>query len=101
MVSERGANLLDVSAVDADRFMQLRAADAELLRPIRNVRGHLRVDLFRVVWGCGGFSVLGVSGADFGLLDLFVLVRAGLIGVRHWFVPLSSSAGLDAGTARC
>jgi hypothetical protein len=98
VVSERGANLLDVSAVDADGLVQLRAGDAELFRPVGDVRGHLRIDLFRVVWGCGRFRVLGVGSAEFGLLDLFVLVRAGLIGVRHWFVPLSSSAGLDAGT---
>jgi hypothetical protein len=44
--------------------------------------------------------VLGVRGAEFGLLYFFVLVRAGLIGVRHGFVPLSAFLKLDAGMRR-
>jgi hypothetical protein len=30
-----------------------------------------------------------VGGAEFGLLDFFVLVGLGVIGVSHWLVPLS------------
>jgi hypothetical protein len=41
-------------------------------------------------------GVLSVGGAKLRLLDFFVFVRARLIGVRHWFVPLSGFSRLDA-----
>jgi hypothetical protein len=90
VVRERGANLVDVTAVYPDGFVKLSAGDTELFRPVSDVGGHLGIDLFGVVGGCGGFGVLGVGSAEFGLLDFFVLVRARLIGVRHGFVPLSA-----------
>ena len=38
----------DVCAVNADRLVKLFAGDADGLRPVSEVRGHLRVDLVRV-----------------------------------------------------
>jgi hypothetical protein len=86
---EAGADLVDVSAVDADEFVKLSAGDAELFGPVGDVGGHLGVDLFGVVGAFLGLGVLGVCGAEFGLLDFFVLMLAERIGMRHGFVPLS------------
>jgi hypothetical protein len=88
VVEEGGADLFDVGAVDADGFVELRAGDAKLFRPVGDVGGHLGIDLFGVVGACVSLGVLGVGGTEFRLLDFFVFVRARLIGVRHWFVPL-------------
>ena len=38
----------DVCAVNADSLVKLFTRDAEGLRPVSDVRGHLRVDLVRV-----------------------------------------------------
>jgi hypothetical protein len=97
VVGEGGADLFDVGAVDADGFVELRAGDAKLFRPVGDVGGHLGIDLFGVVGACLRFGVLGVGCTEFRLLDFFVFVRARLIGVRHWFVPLSGFLLLDAG----
>jgi hypothetical protein len=96
VVGEGGADLFDVGAVDADGFVELCAGDAKLFRPVGDVGRHLRIDLFGVVGACVSFGVLGVGGAELRLLDFFVFVRARLIGVRHWFVPLSGFPRLDA-----
>jgi hypothetical protein len=94
---EGGADFFYVSAVDADGFVELGAGDAELLRPVGDVGGHLGVDLFGIVGAGVCFGVFGVRGAEFRLLDFFVFVRLGVVGVRHWFVPLSGFLVLDAG----
>ena len=96
VVVESGADFFDVGAVGADGFVELVAGDVELFGPVGDVGGHLGVDLFRVVGPCVGFGVLGVRGAQLRLLDFFVFVRFGVVGVRHWFVPLSGSLSLDA-----
>jgi hypothetical protein len=94
---QAGAYLFDVRAVDADGFVEFGTGDAKLFGPVGDVGGHLGVDLFGVVGTFQGFGVLGVGGAEFGLLDFLVLVRLGVVGVRHRFVPLSGFQGLDAG----
>jgi hypothetical protein len=96
VVGKGGADLVDVGAVDADGFMELRAGDAKLLRPVGDVGRHLGIDLFGVVGACLRFSVLGVRGAELRLLDFIVFVRLGVVGVRHRFVPLSGFPRLDA-----
>jgi hypothetical protein len=94
---EGGTDLFDVGAVDADGFVELVAGDVELFGPVMDVGRHLGVDLFRVMGAGLGFGVLGVGGAEFGFLDFFVLVRFGVVGVRHVFGPLFSFFRLDAG----
>jgi hypothetical protein len=44
-----GANFLCVGSMGPDRFVELIAGDAELLRPICDVGGHLGIDFLRVV----------------------------------------------------
>jgi hypothetical protein len=49
MCMDRCAELVDVSAVGADEFMELVARDAEFFGPVRGVGGYFRVDQFGVV----------------------------------------------------
>jgi hypothetical protein len=99
-VVEGSADFFYVGAVDADGFVELLAGDAELFGPVGDVGGHLGVDLFGVVGAGVGFGVLGVRGAELRLFDFFVFVGLGVVGVRHWFVPLSGCMELDAGSDR-
>src|ERR1700736_6002602 len=49
LVSVKGCtDFADVCAVNADSLVKLFAGDAEGLRPVSDVRGHLGVDLVRV-----------------------------------------------------
>jgi hypothetical protein len=59
-VVEGSADLLDVSAMGADGFVELVAGDVELLGPIGDVGGHFGVDLFGIVGALGVFFVEGV-----------------------------------------
>jgi hypothetical protein len=93
-VVEGGADFFYVGAVDSDGFVELLAGDAELFGPVGDVGGHLGVDLFGVVGAGVGFGVLGVRGAELRLFDFFVFVRLGVVGVRHWFVPLFRVQGV-------
>jgi hypothetical protein len=63
---EGGADLLDVSAVGADGFVELVAGDAELLGPVVDVGGHFGVDLFGIVRALGVFFVEFVGFVVFG-----------------------------------
>src|ERR1700728_5073481 len=57
---QRRAKLVDMRSVAAHRFVELVAAHPELLRPVGNVRGHLRIDFLRVVWPLGVVFMNGV-----------------------------------------
>lgn len=77
---EGGADFFDVGSMRADGFVELIAGDAELLRPVGDVRRHLGVDVFAVV---GAFCVFFVESVGFvGFGSVVVL--------GHWMVPLFS-----------
>ena len=52
MLVEGGADLFDVSAVDADGFVELVAGDVELPGSGMDVGGHPGVDLFGINCSC-------------------------------------------------
>jgi hypothetical protein len=54
-----GTDLIDVGAVGANALVELAAGDAELLRPVCDVGGHLGIDLFGVM---RAFVVIFVTG---------------------------------------
>jgi hypothetical protein len=67
---EGGADLVDVSAVTADKLVELVACDAELFGPVGDVGRHFGVDLLGVVRALGGvvFFFEGVGFMDFGIV---------------------------------
>lgn len=98
---ERGAELVDVGAVTADGLVESLAADAELLGPIGDVGGELRVDVFGVVRPLGGsVFVRGVGGVLFGGLFVLVLFVLGQ-GVSLFLAqPIDEEGGVRGGPGR-
>jgi hypothetical protein len=63
LVSVKGCtDFADVCAVNADSLVKLFAGDAERLRPVSNIRGHVGVDLVGVE-GSTRFRMLEGYGA--------------------------------------
>jgi len=59
---DRGAKLVDMSAVSADELVELVARDTEFFRPICGVGGYFRVDQFGVVRTLGGVVFMQCVG---------------------------------------
>jgi hypothetical protein len=68
---ERGADFLDVGAVGTDGFVELITGNAELFRPVRDVRSYLGVDLLGVMRALGMNFLNGVRFVRFR--DIVVL----------------------------
>lgn len=93
---QRRANLLHMRTMHADRLMQLIARHTKLLRPVMNIGRHLRINLLRIMRAFLRLDVFRMSGANFRLLDFFMLVRPCRIWMRHVFIPLFVFHRLDA-----
>jgi hypothetical protein len=78
---KRGAHLLSVGSMGADRFVELVARDTELLGPVCDVRGHLGIDLLRVV---RTFDVFLMRGVRFVSLGGVVVLGHGLFLPRFF-----------------
>ena len=63
---EGGTDLVDVSAVGADGFVELLAGDAELVGPVGDVGCHFGIDDFGVV---GAFDVRAFVAIMLGVDD--------------------------------
>ena len=71
---EGGADLVDVSAVTADKLVELVACDAELFGPVGDGGRHFGVDLLGVVRALGGVVFFeGVGFVDFGIVAVLGL----------------------------
>jgi hypothetical protein len=77
VVSEGGADLVDVGAVDADGLVEGLAGDVELFGPVGDVGGDFGVDLFGIA---GAFGVVFVEGVELvGFGGVVMLGHAGFL----------------------
>jgi hypothetical protein len=88
---EGGADLLDVSAVGADGFVELVAGDVELFGPEGDVGGHFGVDLFGIVGALGVFFVKGVGFVAYEYFASITKSKRNKISTLHLSARVSTN----------